>query len=411
MTDRSLQTSLGPTPAGDAGPAARESSEEAAVVAPAGHFRIYLGAAAGVGKTFAMLDEGHRRHDRGTDVVVGFVETHGRQHTQERLDGLEAVPRTSYDYRGCHFEEMDLDGVLARHPQVALIDEIAHTNVPGSGRNEKRWQDVLEILDAGIDVITTVNIQHLESIADAVERMTGVAVRERVPDWVIRKANQIELVDSSPESLRRRMLHGNIYPKEKVPLALTHFFRTENLVALRELALRFVADATEKELLDYLRRYEVSSVWETTERIMVGATGAPGTDAIMRRAARMAARVHAELYVVHVTRGDGAGQSDRKASEQLRKLAVDLGAHWDEVLAEDPAHALIEYARRHQITQIVLGSSRGTRWDELTKGSVVKRILREAADADTDVHVIARRDVSPSAAGSLEVTGETVEDA
>jgi two-component system sensor histidine kinase KdpD len=397
MTDSSLQPPAETAPPSRAGRVAQESSEEAAVVAPAGHFRIYLGAAAGVGKTFAMLNEGHRRHDRGTDVIVGFVETHGRQHTQELLDGLEAVPRTSVDYRGCAFEEMDLDAVLARHPQVALIDEIAHTNVPGSGRNEKRWQDVLEILDAGIDVITTVNIQHLESIADAVERMTGVAVRERVPDWVIRKANQIELVDSSPESLRRRMLHGNVYPKEKVSKALTHFFRTENLVALRELALRFVADATEKELLDHLRRYEVSSVWETTERILVGATGAPGTDAILRRAARMAARVHADLYVVHVTGGDETGQSTRKASEQLHKLAIDLGAHWDELQADDPARALIEYARKHQITQIVLGSSRRSRWDELTKGSVVRRILREAADADTDVHVIARRDVSSDA--------------
>ena len=369
-----------------------ESSDDATVVAPAGHFRIYLGAAAGVGKTYAMLNEAHRRLGRGTDVVAGFVETHGRQHTEELLEGLEAVPRTSIEYRGCAFEEMNLDAVLARHPKVALIDEIAHTNVPGSGRNEKRWQDILEVLDAGIDVITTVNIQHFESIADAVERMTGVAVRERVPDWVIRKANQIELVDSSPEALRRRMLHGNIYPKEKIPQALTHFFRTENLVALRELALRFVADATEKELLDHLRRYEVSSIWETTERILVGATGAPGTDAIMRRAARMAARVHGELHVVHVSGGDGAGQSDRKATDKLHKLAVDLGAEWDEVQADDPAQALMDYARKNQITQIVLGSSRRSRWEELTKGSVVRRILREAADVDTDVHVIARRD-------------------
>jgi two-component system sensor histidine kinase KdpD len=305
---------------------------------------------------------------------------------------MEAVPRTSIEYRGCHFEEMDLDAVLARHPKVALVDEIAHTNVPGSGRNEKRWQDILELLDARIDVITTVNIQHLESIADAVERMTGVAVREHVPDWVVRKANQIELVDSSPEALRRRMLHGNIYPKDKIPQALTHFFRTENLVALRELALRFVADATEEELLDHLRRYEVSSVWETTERILVGVTGAPGTDAILRRAARMAARVHAELHVVHVVSGDGARKGDRMAIERLRHLAQDLGAHWDEVQADDSAHALMEFARKHQITQIVVGSTRRGRWEEMTKGSIVKQILREAAETGTDVHVIARRD-------------------
>jgi two-component system sensor histidine kinase KdpD len=390
MTERT-STSSDPVAQGDYR-ALAEDLDAAGLVQPAGHFRLYLGAAAGVGKTFAMLNEGRRRHDRGADVVVGFVETHGRTHTAELLDGLEAIPRISIEYRGCHFEEMDLDAVLARHPKVALVDEIAHTNVPGSGRNEKRWQDVLELLDAGINVITTVNIQHLESIADAVERITGVSVRERVPDWVVRKANQIELVDSSPEALRRRMLHGNIYPKDKVPQALTHFFRTENLVALRELALRFVADATEEELLDHLRRYEVSSVWETAERILVGVTGAPGTDAILRRAARMAARVHAELHVVHIVSGDGARKGDRMAIERLRHLAQDLGAHWDEVQADDSAHALMEFARKHQITQIVVGSTRRGRWEEMTKGSIVKQILREAAETGTDVHVIARRD-------------------
>jgi two-component system sensor histidine kinase KdpD len=225
-----------------------------------------------------------------------------------------------------------------------------------------------------------------------VERITGVAVRERVPDWVIRKANQIELIDSSPEALRRRMLHGNIYPKEKVSQALAHFFRTENLVALRELALRFVADATEKELLDFLRRYEVRSVWETTERIMVGVTAAPGTDAILRRAARMAARLHAELHVVHIAGGEGSRRSDRMALERLRRLSVDLGAQWDDVQADDAANALIDYARSHQITQIVMGSTRRSRWEELTKGSVVRQILRDAAETGADVHVIARRD-------------------
>ena len=198
-------------------PARRRSDDDATdVVEAAGHFRIYLGAAAGVGKTYAMLNEGHRRKQRGTDVVIGFVESHGRPLTQELCDDLEIVPRRVIDYRGTRFEEMDLDAVLARHPKVALIDELAHTNVPGS-RHTKRWEDVLEILDAGIDVITTVNIQHLESIADAVEQMTGAQVRERVPDWVVRKADQIELVDSSPEALRRRMLHGNIYPQGQSP--------------------------------------------------------------------------------------------------------------------------------------------------------------------------------------------------
>jgi two-component system sensor histidine kinase KdpD len=193
-----------------------------------GPFRIYLGAAPGVGKTYAMLSEGQRRRGRGADVVAGFVESYGRPLTEALINGLEVIPRKAVDYRGRRLEEMDLDAILRRRPEVALVDELAHTNVPGSGRNEKRWQDVLDILGTGISVITTVNIQHLESIADAVERMTGVKVRERVPDWVVRKADQIELIDSSPEQLRRRLLHGNIYPKDRIPQALTHFFRMKN---------------------------------------------------------------------------------------------------------------------------------------------------------------------------------------
>ena len=224
---------------------------------------------------------------------------------------------------------MDLDAVLARKPAVALVDELAHTNVPGSGRHEKRWQDVLELIEAGISVITTVNIQHLESLADAVERISGIAVRERVPDWVVRSADQIELVDSSPEQLRRRMLHGNIYPPDKVPQALTHFFKTENLVALRELALRFLADETDEALLEYLRRHDITQIWETTERILVCVTGAPGTDALLRRAARLAARLKTELHVVHVT-GDaavtlGEQRGDRRPAQAFRRPRGPVG--------------------------------------------------------------------------------------
>ncbi len=364
------------------------------VVEEAGHFRIYLGAAAGVGKTYAMLNEGHRRKDRGTDVVIGFVECHGRPLTEERCSNLETVPRRTIEYRGTRFEEMDLDAVLARHPKVALIDELAHTNVPGS-RHAKRWEDVMAILDAGIDVITTVNIQHLESIADAVEMMTETKVRERVPDWVVRKADQIELVDSSPEALRRRMLHGNIYPKVKVPQALTHFFRTDNLIALRELALRFLADETEEELLEHLQRRQAQVVWDTNERILVAITAAPGTDAIVRRAARMAARVKAELKVLHVIAGDGGLRSDAKQLALLRQVSSDVGAHWEEIQADDPAAAVIHYARDHQITQIVVGSSSRTRWQELKGGgSIVRKISRLAGDAGIDVHIIARRDAN-----------------
>jgi two-component system sensor histidine kinase KdpD len=368
------------------------------VVEAAGRFRIYLGAAAGVGKTFAMLDEGQRRHGRGADVVIGFVEPHGRRLTEERAAGLETVPRKVVEYRGTRFEEMDLDAVLKRHPRVALVDELAHTNVPGSGRHEKRWQDVLELLEAGIDVITTVNIQHLESIADAVERMTEVQVRERVPDWVVRRADQIELIDSSPEQLRRRMLHGNIYPNEKVPQALTHFFRTDNLIALRELALRFLADETEEELLAHLERQQGGVLWETTERILVGVTGAPGIDAIIRRAARMAARLKADLHVVHVISGDGERQSGAERIAAVSRLASDVGAHWHEVRADDPGKALMDFARAHQITQIILGSSQRSRWQELTGGdSIIRTVRRLAAAGGIDLHIIARRSESAEA--------------
>jgi two-component system sensor histidine kinase KdpD len=362
------------------------------VVETAGHFRIYLGAAPGVGKTFAMLDEGHRRSDRGTDVVIGLCECHGRPLTQGRMDGLEVVPRKVVSYRDTDFEEMDVDAVLARHPKVALIDELAHTNVPGSGRNEKRWQDVIELLDAGIDVITTVNIQHLESIADAVERMTGTPVRERVPDWLMRKADQIELVDSSPEQLRRRMLHGNIYAPEKVPQALNNFFRQDNLIALRELALRFLADETEEELLEHLQRHQSTALWETAERLVVAVTTAPGTDALVRRAARIAARIKADLHVVHVKSGEAGRPTSDGDLAELHQLASDLGAQWHELAGENPPEVLMDFARRNQITQIVVGSSQRSRWRELMGGgSIVRRLLRLADAEDIDVHVIARR--------------------
>ena len=383
--------------------AAAVEDDATEVVEAAGHFRIYLGAAAGVGKTYAMLSEGQRRRSRGTDIVVGFVECHGRLHTEELIDGLEVLPRRAVDYRGSRFEEMDLEAVTARRPKVALVDELAHTNVPGSGRHDKRWKDVLELLDAGIDVITTVNIQHLESIADAVEQMTGAQVRERVPDWVVRKADQIELVDSSPEQLRRRMLHGNIYPPGKVPQALTHFFRTDNLIALRELALRFLADETEEELRDHLRRHQAKGLWETTERIMVAVTAAPGTDVLLRRAARIAARVKSELDVVHIIAGDVTSPRDRQAIGRLQELTADLGARWHEMQDHDAARAFIAFAREHQITQVVIGSSQRSRWQELAGGgSIVRRVIREAGAVGIDVHVIARRELLPAEANGFD---------
>ena len=375
----------------DRGEVAVNTTGEDEGVRPTGRFRVYLGAAAGVGKTCAMLDEGWRRFQRGTDVVIGFVETHDRLFTMEQMRDLPVVPRKRVEYRNAIWEEMDLDAVLARRPEVALIDELAHTNVPGSGRHEKRWQDVLELLDNGVAVVTTVNIQHLESLADAVERITGVGVRERVPDWVVRKADQLELIDSSADQLRRRMLHGNIYPEYKVPAALHGFFRAENLVALRELSLRFVADETEEELLEYLKtKGSGGELWETTERIMVAVTGAPGNASVIRRAARIAARVKAPLVAFHVVSTDA--EADDTSIDELQELVHDVGGTWQTAHGDDVADTIFAAAVEQQITQIVLGTSRLTRWQSITRGSVIQKILRLASDNDIDVHVIARRD-------------------
>src|SRR6202167_1925664 len=367
--------------------AAEADTDTAGEVEPAGHFRIYLGAAPGVGKTYAMLSEAQRRRGRGADVVAGFVEAYGRPQTEALLNGLEIIPRQVIDYRGTRLEELDLDAVLRRHPEIALVDELAHTNVPGSGPHDKRWQDVLDILGAGIDVITTVNIQHLVSIADEVGRMTGAKVRERVPDWVVRQADQIELIDSSPEQLRRRMLHGNIYPKEKIPQALTHFFRTDNLIALRELALRFVADESDEELLEHLRRHQPQVLGETCERIMPAAPPAPGTDVLLRRAARIAFRVKGELDVVHVIVGDTNPTADGQSVDGLRQLTADLGARWHEIEDDDPARALVSFAQEHQITEIVIGSVQRSWWHIPGGGSIVRRVIHEAGAAGIDVHL------------------------
>jgi two-component system, OmpR family, sensor histidine kinase KdpD len=356
-------------------------------VEPAGPFRVYLGAAPGSGKTVAMLGEGQRRLSRGADVVIAFAESHGRPVTERRMAGLEVVPALSVAYHGGTFREMDADGVLRRRPQVALVDELAHTNVPGSGRNGKRWQDILELLDAGIEVITTVNIQHLESLADTVERLTGVPVRERVPDRVVRRADQIELVDSSPEQLRRRMLHGNIYPAEQVPRALTQFFRTDHLAALRELALRFLADQTGAELSAHLARHQRPG----PERILAGVAPGPGSDAIVRRAAQMAASIDADLDVVHIAGRDTGGPD----LARLRQVASDVGANWHQLHDEDLAGALVEFAKANQVTQIVVGASQQNRWQELLSGgSVARRVFRLAARVGIDVHVVAPHEVA-----------------
>jgi two-component system sensor histidine kinase KdpD len=353
-----------------------------------GTLRIYLGAAPGVGKTFAMLDEACRRRDRGTDVLVAFVETHGRQRTAERLDDLPVAPRRKVVYRDAEFEELDVDAVLARAPELALVDELAHTNVPGSGPHEKRWQDVETLLEAGIDVISTVNIQHLESLNDVVEQITGVAQRETVPDAVVRAAEQVELVDMTPEAIRRRMAHGNIYPPEKVDAALGNYFRPGNLTALRELALLWLADSVEEGLQRYREQHGITATWETRERIVVALTGGPEGDTLIRRASRIAARTAGgDLLAVHVARSDGLAGAGVSGLVAQRLLVESLGGTYHSVVGDNVARSVLEFARSVDATQIVLGASRRRPWLAALTGPGTSAIVTRLS-GPIDVHMV-----------------------
>ncbi|MEU5628047.1 sensor histidine kinase KdpD [Streptomyces tendae] len=358
-----------------------------------GKLRIYLGAAPGVGKTYAMLSEAHRRVERGTDCVVAFVEHHGRARTEVMLRGLEQVPRREIEYRGAAFTELDLDAVLARRPRVALVDELAHTNVPGV-RNAKRWQDVEELLAAGIDVVSTVNIQHLESLGDVVESITGVRQRETVPDEVVRRADQIELVDMSPQALRRRMAHGNIYQPDKVDAALSNYFRPGNLTALRELALLWVADRADEYLQQYRSEHRVSKIWGSRERIVVGLTGGPEGRTLIRRAARLAEKgAGGEVLAVYIARSDGLTSASPKELAVQRTLVEDLGGTFHHVLGEDIPAALLDFARGVNATQIVLGSSRRKTWQYVFGPGVGATVARESG-SDLDVHIVTHEEVA-----------------
>ncbi|MFR9788653.1 DUF4118 domain-containing protein [Streptomyces sp. MB22_4] len=352
-----------------------------------GRLRIYLGAAPGVGKTYAMLSEAHRRIERGTDCVVAFLEHHHRPRTEVMLHGLEQVPRRRLDYRDTVFTEMDIDAVLARRPQVALVDELAHTNIPGS-RNTKRWQDIEELLAAGIDVISTVNIQHLESLGDVVESITGVRQQETVPDEVVRRAAQIELVDMSPEALRRRMAHGNVYKPDKVDAALANYFRPGNLTALRELALLWLADRVDEHLTEYRRAHRVSKIWGSRERIVVGLTGGPEGRTLIRRAARLAEKgAGGEVLAVYVTSSDGLTSASPKELAVQRTLVEDLGGTFHQVVGDDVPAALLDFARGVNATQIVLGVSRRKSWQYVLGPGVGATVARDSGP-DLDVHLI-----------------------
>jgi two-component system, OmpR family, sensor histidine kinase KdpD len=356
-----------------------------------GQLRIYLGAAPGVGKTFAMLEEAHRRKSRGTDVAIGFVEPHGRRLTEQMIGDLEVVPRRILEYRGASFTEMDVDAVLARRPDVAVVDELAHTNVPGS-RNAKRWQDIQELLDAGITVLSTVNIQHLESLNDVVEQITGIAQRETVPDQFVREADQVELVDMTPEALRRRMVHGNVYGAEKIDAALGNYFRIGNLTALRELALLWLADKVDEQLDRYRSEHRIGTTWEARERVVVALTGGAEGETLIRRAARIAARSKgADLLAVHVARSDGLAGADPALLARQRVLVESLGGTYHQVVGADIPSALLDFARGVNATQLVLGASRRSRFAQILSPGV--GVTTTALSGAIDVHLVTHEQV------------------
>jgi two-component system sensor histidine kinase KdpD len=349
-----------------------------------GRLRIYLGMAPGVGKTFRMLEEGHRRMERGTDLVVGFVEAHNRPHTLELLAGLEIVPRRRIEYRGVVIEEMDTDAVLARNPTVTLIDELAHTNAPGSAR-PKRWEDVEVIRDAGIHVVTTMNVQHLESVSDAVATITGAPVNERLPDELLLTADEIELVDMSPHALRQRMKHGNVYPPDRTQVALEKFFTESNLTALRELSLRLVARRVEDQLEDTIAGQQLPLV---TDRVLVLVDGSPATLRAVRQAAKLAGAIHAALVAVVVETPELARQSFDRSRDIQEALddAVDLGADLVRVEAADLVTGLEQVARGHRATHLVLPHHEIVGLKRLRERPLVDRLIERLPDVE--LHVV-----------------------
>ncbi|MGL6234299.1 MAG: DUF4118 domain-containing protein, partial [Segniliparus sp.] len=350
-----------------------------------GTLRIYLGAAPGVGKTYAMLAEAHRRQERGADVVVAVVATHGRTKTSKLVDGLEQVPTIQVPYRDTVLEEMDLAGVLRRKPRLALVDELAHTNAPGLA-NEKRWQDVQVLLEAGIDVLSTVNVQHLESLNDVVAQITGVTQQETVPDVFVRSAAQVELVDITPEALRSRMSHGNIYAQEKVDAALRNYFRPGNLTALRELALLWLADQVDAALSKYRKDHQITATWEARERVIVAVTGGAESQTLIRRARRIASKSSAELMVLHIARGDGLAGASEAERGRLREFAASVGASLHTVVGDDVPTTLLEFARGVNATQLVLGTSRRSKLAHLFDEGIGIRVVRESGKID--VHMV-----------------------
>ncbi|MHB1023215.1 MAG: histidine kinase [Acidobacteriaceae bacterium] len=347
-----------------------------------GIFKLFLGYAPGVGKTYTMLSEGLRRRSRGEDVVVGIVETHGRKGTSELAAQFEAVPRKPLEYKGTVFEEMDVDAILARAPHVVLVDELAHTNIEGS-RHKKRYEDVLELLEANINVMSTMNIQHLESVTPTVQSVTGVVIGETVPDWVLSRADEIVLSDLTPEALQMRMRRGDIYPEDRVEKALTNYFRRGNLIALRELALQQLTEAVDRSLNDYTQRKQLED-WRVAERVAVCISKNHTSQALIARGARMAKGLHAEFYVVHVS-PEEEGEPNRSLLANIR-FAENLGAEVVHLKGRDIARTVATFLREQKITQVIFGRSATDTWRQYLYLHAVQKVLRDAPHVD--LHIV-----------------------
>jgi two-component system sensor histidine kinase KdpD len=350
-----------------------------------GIFKLFLGYAPGVGKTYSMLSEGIRRRSRGEDIVIGVAETHGRKSIEELSRQLETVPRRKLEYKGTVFEEMDVDAIIARRPQVVLVDELAHTNIPGS-KHRKRYEDVQDILAAKIDVLSTLNIQHMESIAPTVRTITGVTVRETVPDWVPLMANETVMVDLTPEALQNRMQRGDVYTAEKVNQALQNFFRRGNLIALRELALRQVTELVDRSLESYMAAKEIEGNWPVRERLAVCVSSNPAAQYLIARGARMARRLDAEFYVVYVDAGVDASDEKQKSLAANIQFAEDLNARVIRLKGRNVADAVAHVVREKRITQVMFGRSAVKGLRKFLYISAINRFLREAPAVD--VHIV-----------------------
>src|SRR5690242_2914923 len=359
--------------------------EQTAPEKKTGTFKLFLGYAPGVGKTYSMLAEAIRRSKRGEDVVIGVVETHGRKGVAELLSQLEMIPRRTLEYRGTIFQEMDVDAIIARKPQVVLVDELAHTNIEGS-KHKKRYEDVLEILNARIDVLSTMNIQHLESVTPMVHSITGIQIRETVPDWVLDRANEVVLADLTPEALQTRMRRGDIYPVDRAEKALKNFFRAGNLLALRELALRHVTHSVDRSLESYLQRKRIDQNWGVSERVAVCISSNPASQQLIARGARMAQGLDAEFYVIHVERGEGRTEERNRSLAANIRFAETLGAKVIQVEGGIVATTVADWVREHKITQVIFGRSAVRGWRKYLYLGAINRFLANATNVD--VHIV-----------------------